>query len=52
MTRAKVAIDILGLAGAVALVEGIREIHPPVAWIVGGILAMVFAFFLARADAT
>jgi hypothetical protein len=52
MTRAKVAIDILGLAGAAALVEGMREIYAPGAWIVVGILALVFAFGMARADAT
>jgi predicted hydrolase (HD superfamily) len=48
MNRAKIAIDITGLAGAAALVEGARQVYTPAAWIVAGLLALAFAVGLAR----
>ena len=45
------AIDILGLAGAAAILEGVREVYAPAAWIVAGLMAIAGALALARAEA-
>lgn len=49
MTRIKLAVDIIGLAGAGAVVEGVREIYPPAALILVGVLAVAFAWLMAGA---
>lgn len=41
-------VDIVGLAGAIALLRGVAQIHPPTAWIVAGLLALAAAVLLAR----
>lgn len=37
------AIDAVGLLGVAAIVNGVRLIYVPAAWLVGGALAVAFA---------
>jgi arginine exporter protein ArgO len=49
VNRLKIAIDVAGIAGAAAVVEGVREISHAAAWIVGGAFLLAFAWFMAKA---
>jgi hypothetical protein len=42
--------DVLGLAGAGALVHGIARVYVPAAWIAAGLLALGAAVRLARPE--
>ncbi len=39
--------DLVGVAGAAAVVHGVWQIHEPSAWIVGGAMAIVVALRLS-----
>ena len=41
--------DILFIGGSIAIVIGVSMIYIPAAWIVGGVLAMVVAWLIAKA---
>lgn len=43
-----VGIDLASLAGAMAVVHGIDQIHRPTAWIVAGLLLLVLSVLAAR----
>ena len=43
LTAAEHRFDAMAVCGLVALLAGINKIHKPSAWIVGGVLVMVFA---------
>jgi len=45
------AIDIMGLLGVGALVNGVRLWSPPAAWVVGGLVLVVGAWVLSRGEA-
>ena len=49
MTRGTLA-DILGIAGAVAIVYGVAQVAPAFAWIVGGLIGWAAAYLHALAD--
>lgn len=42
------ARDMVGIAGACAIVYGVWQMHRPAAWIVGGAIMVVTAWRLAR----
>jgi len=46
----RVLIDIVGLSGAAAVVEGMREIYPPAAWIVVGVALFLCSWRIARVE--
>jgi hypothetical protein len=50
-TLANLAADLLGVAGAAALLEGVREVYAPAAWIVAGLMGITGAVCLAKARA-
>lgn len=45
------AIDIMGVLGLAALVNGVRLWSPPAAWVVGGAALVLAAWVLSRSDA-
>ena len=47
----KAAVDIIGLVGGAGVIEGVRQVYQPAGWIVGGVFALAFAWFWARAEA-
>lgn len=42
--------DVVGLAGAAAVVTGSAMIYAPAGWIVGGVFALAYALLTAKAD--
>jgi len=46
-----VLIDIIALAGAAAVVEGLREVYSPAAWIVTGAVLFLCSWRISRAEA-
>jgi hypothetical protein len=45
------AIDIMGLVGVAALVNGVRLWSPAAAWVVGGAVLVAAAWVLSRGEA-
>jgi len=43
-----VGVQAVGLAGLAAFLEGVKRIHEPSAWIVGGALVVVWAVLKSR----
>lgn len=43
-----VGVQVVGLVGLAALVEGVRQVYPPAAFIIGGTLAVVWAVLKSR----
>jgi hypothetical protein len=41
------AIDAFALAGCAAILFGVAKIHPPSAWILGGLMMFAAAVFMA-----
>jgi len=46
----RVLVDIVGLSGAAAVVEGVREIYSPAAWIVVGVALFLCSWRIARVE--
>lgn len=44
-------IDIMGILGAAAVVNGVRLWSAPAAWVVGGVVCVVAAWALSRGEA-
>jgi hypothetical protein len=42
-------VDILGLLGFAAFIYGLWQMWPPLAWVVGGLLALGYAVQTSRA---
>ncbi|MFQ2135123.1 hypothetical protein ACK34S_21790 [Aeromonas hydrophila] len=47
----QLSIFIVGLLGAAALVYGASLYAPPLGWIVGGLLCLIWSFLMSRAVA-
>lgn len=43
MRTSGIVVDLVALAGVAAIVNGVRLVHPPSAWIVAGIIVVAFA---------
>lgn len=45
----ELVLDLVGLAGLVAIVNGARLIYPPAAWLVAGAVVVAWAVLKGRA---